>query len=157
MPCDLASGSTLGLFWCGGGGSGSGGGALLHGWAGGVTLYAPWLHFLPTYRSLLPPPILTCLPPPCDTTELWINATTPFTGTCGGSTVAKSVLYVTDDTDQLGYLYAFKKADVDAELRKGQAGGKVFVMNNNDGEPAIWGLEVTASHVYFDNDLVNPR
>lgn len=67
------------------------------------------------------------------------------------------MLYVTDDTDQLGYLYAFSKAAVVAELRKGQAGGKVFVMSNGDGDPAVWQLEVTASHVYFDNDRDNPR
>jgi hypothetical protein len=78
-------------------------------------------------------------------------------GTCGGAAVAKSVLYVTDDTDQRGGLYAFSKSHVDAQLRLGRGTGRIYVTRNNDGAPAIWMLTVTASHVYFDSDLLNPR
>ena len=88
--------------------------------------------------------------------ELWINETTPFVGTCGGIALAARFLYVTDDTNQEGWVYGFAKGDVDAQLRSGRGQGKIQV-TSVEGRPLIVNLAVTASHIYWDADLTTPR
>ena len=88
--------------------------------------------------------------------ELWIDESTPFTGTCGGVALARDVLYVTDDTDQEGWLLGYSKVDIDALLDAGRAPGSIFVTSDSN-KRLIINLPFTASHVYYDNDPINPR
>ena len=88
--------------------------------------------------------------------QLYIDDKTPFTGTCGGVTQASKFVYVTDDTNQEGWVYGFLKGDIDSQLGKGRQPGRLTVAKL-DGRLLAVNLAVTASHIYYDDDLRNPR
>ena len=88
--------------------------------------------------------------------ELYVDATTPFTGSCGGVTHAKSYVYVTDDDGQEGYVLGFAAADIEAQLAAGSKPGRITV-TSAQGRPLVFNTPFTASSIYWDADVLNPR
>lgn len=88
--------------------------------------------------------------------ELWIDETTPFTGSCGGVALARDYLYVSDDDQNQGWVLGYKRSDLQTQLDAGREPGKVFTTSARGLQIRV-NLPYTASGLYFDDDLREPR